>query len=106
MATIIYPFASKASLDPANVSVVRLALKDTAAAGYSVRLKEREDIILVSDGSQRQFTDAIEGDFTYGLISFSAGRVDYAGISGATRYRIDGLGENTFDTRMDFEYRK
>ena len=106
MATLIYPFASLASCDPADVSVERMALKDTAAMGYRVRTKNREDIVIVSDGTYRKFMDTIEGDFTYGVFSAAGGRIDYAGITGATRYRIDGVGENTLDTRMDWEYKK
>jgi len=42
MATLIYPFASQTSCDPADVSVARLAMKDTAAIGYRVRTKNRK----------------------------------------------------------------
>ena len=106
MATLIYPFASKERLIPADVSVERLDLKDSAAIGYAVRTKDRTDIIIVSDGKYRKFTDTIEGDFRYGRISSTAGGVDYAGLSSVSQYKIDGVGMDSFNTRRDFEYKK
>ena len=106
MATLIYPFASKERLIPTDVSVERLELKDSAAIGYAVRTKDRTDIIIVSDGRYREFTDTIEGDFRYGLFSSTAGGVDYVGLSSVARYKIGGVGKDSFNTRRDFEYKK
>jgi hypothetical protein len=106
MATLIYPFASKEGLIPADVSVERLDLKDSAAIGYAVRTKDRTDIIIVSDGTYREFTDTIEGDFRYGLISSTTGGVEYAELSSVAQYKIGGVGKDSFNTRRDLEYKK
>ena len=66
-------------------------MKDDAAVGYRVRAKDREDIVIVSDGKYRKFTHGIEGDFTYARISSTAGGVDYAGFSGVSKFKIDGV---------------
>jgi hypothetical protein len=104
MATLIYPFASKEQLVPADVSVERIAMKDDVAIGYRVRTGKREDTIIASDGKYRKFTDGIEGDFTYARISSTSGVVDYAGFSGVTKYRIPGITDGSFKTRKDHEY--
>jgi hypothetical protein len=106
MATLVFPFASKVNVVPSEVSVERLNLKDSVAVGYRVRTKTGDDIIIVSDGTYRKFTDGIEGDFRYGFFSTAAGRNGYAGISGVTQYNIDGVGKESFSTRRDVEHSK
>ncbi len=106
MATLIYPFASQRDLLPAEVRVERLDIKDTVAFAYSVKTKDGEDIIIVSDGTYRTFTDTIRGDFTYGFFSSTGGRINYAGISNVTQYTIEGVAKDSFNARRDVEYRK
>ena len=106
MATLIYPFASSGGIVPADVSVESIDLKDKAAIGYRVRTKDREDLIILSDGTYRRFTEKIEGDFTYARISSAAGGVDYAGFTGLTSFMIDGVTGQSFTTRRDYEYQK
>jgi len=106
MATLIYPFASRGGIVPADVWVESLDLKDEAAIGYRVRTKDREDLIILSDGTYRRFTEKIEGDFTYARISSAPGGVDYAGFTGVARFMIEGVTSQSFTTRRDYEYRK
>jgi hypothetical protein len=106
MATLIYPFVSTEGIVPADVSVERFDLKDDAAVGYRVRTKDREDLIILSDGTYRKFTEMIEGDFTYARVSSAAGAVDYAGCTAVSRFKINGVTERTFPARRDFEYQK
>jgi hypothetical protein len=106
MATLIYPFDSTGGIVPADVSVERIDLKDSGAVGYRVRAKDREDLIILSDGKYRRFTEKIEGDFTYARISSTAGGVDYAGFTGVSRFKIAGVTDSSFPARRDFEYQK
>ena len=106
MATLIYPFAASTEIDPADVSVESLDLSDDAATGYRITTKDREDLIILSDGTYRKFTEKIEGDFSYARISSTAGMVDYAGFSGVTRFAIDGVTSESFASRRDYEYQK
>ncbi len=106
MATLIYPFASKGQRDPASVFVEKLDLKDETAAGYRVRIANSEDIIILSDGKYRKFTDTIEGDFTCVRINSTAGEVGYAGFSNVAQFRIAGVPGASFETKRDFEYTK
>ncbi len=106
MATLIYPFASKEHLIPADFSVEKLELKDAVAIGYKVKTGNREDIIILSDGRYRKFTDIIEGDFKYGLISATAGGIDYAGFSSVGKFRIAGVTSDSFKAKKDYEYKK
>ncbi|MGB6032923.1 MAG: alginate lyase family protein [Bacteroidota bacterium] len=106
MATLIYPFSSAEVIVPADVWVERQDLRDEAAIGYRVKTKDREDHIILSDGTYRRFTDEIEGDFKYARISSTAGGVDYVGLTGVTKFMIDGVIHQSFTTRRDYEYRK
>jgi|GEM_PF-773260 len=106
MATLIFPFSSKEQVVAADVSVERITMKDDVAIGYRVRTGKREDTIIASDGKYRKFTDGIEGDFTYARISSTSGVVDYAGFSGVTKYRIQGVTDGSFETRRDHEYNR
>ena len=106
MATLIYPFSSAEVIVPADVWVERQDLHDEAAIGYRVKTKDREDLIILSDGTYRKFADEIEGDFTYARISSTGGGVDYAGLTGTTRFMIDGVIHQSFTTRRDYEYKK
>lgn len=80
MATLIFPFASKRAIDPSAISVEKLVLKDAHAIGYTVRSMGREDIIIISDGTQRTFTDTIEGAFKFGFFSYTNGRLDHSEV--------------------------
>jgi hypothetical protein len=105
MATLIYPFALK-GVAPGDVRVESLDLKDEAAIGYRVKTKDREDLVILSDGTHRRFTEGIEGDFTYARISSTAGRVDYAGFTGVSTFVINGVTDKSFPARRDYEYQK
>jgi hypothetical protein len=104
MATLVFPFTPATPSVPADVSVERVDLNDTAAIGYRVLAKDREDLIIISDGRYRKFSGKIEGDFTYARISSVAGRVEYAGFTGVSRLKIEGVAGQSFPARTDFEY--
>ena len=106
MATLIYPFASREHLVHTDVSVEKLDMKDDTAIGYKVKTENREDVIIVSDGKYRKFTDKIEGDFKCVRISSTAGVVDYVGFSSVAQFKIDGVMGDSFKTRRDYEYKK
>ncbi len=106
MATLIYPFASKEHFVHADVSVEKLDMKDDTAIGYKVKTENREDVIILSDGKYRKFTDKIEGDFKCVRISSTAGVVDYVGFSSVAQFKIDGVMGDSFKTRRDYEYKK
>jgi hypothetical protein len=106
MATLIYPFDSTGTVVPADVSVERLELKDDVAVGYLVATKDRQDIILISDGKYRVFTEKIEGDCTYARISSTDLGVNYAALTHVSRFKIGGMKEQSFKARRDFEYQK
>jgi hypothetical protein len=104
MATLVYPFASKQN-SSADVSVEKITLKDNAAFGYKVKTNNGADIIIISDGKYRKFTDKIEGDFKYVLIRFTNGSFDYADFSKVGKFIIDGV-KKSFQTKIDYEYKK
>jgi hypothetical protein len=106
MATLIYPFAPSGTFDPADVWVERVDLKDEAAVGYRVKSMDREDLIILSDGAYRSFTEKIEGDFTYARITTDANGVHYAGFTGVSRFVIDGVPGQSFAAKQDFEYQR
>ncbi len=106
MATLIYPFASKENIAPTDVLVEKLDLKDDAAVGYRVRIANREDIIILSDGKYRKFTDTIEGDFQCCVISSTPGGVDYAGFASVGKFKIAGVTRDSFKIKQDYEYKK
>jgi len=106
MATLIYPFAARGTLDPGDVSVEELALEDPVAIGYLVRSRGHSDIILVSDGQYRKFTPSIAGDFRYGRISLEGDRLTYAALTDMTRYSIEGMGEETLPSRQNRELQR
>ncbi len=105
MATLVYP-APAEGIDPSRVSVDRIDLSDDDAAGYRIRTKDREDLVILSDGTYRHFTGTIAGDFTFARISFSGGAVDYAGFTHASRITIAGMPAQSFAGRTDFEYQR
>ena len=106
MATLVYPFASSDDVKAAEVTLERLDLKDTVAVGYRVRAGQWEDIVILSDGRARTFTDGIEGDFRYARISARAGAIEYAGCTDVSRYTISGLPSQSFPSRRDHEQQK
>jgi hypothetical protein len=105
MATLIYPFASSKEADPARITVERVDLPGDSAVAYRVTTAKGQDLVIVSDGSYRKFTDGIEGDFTYARISMTD-KVEYAGFTGVSRYKVPGQAPQTFPARRDHEYRK
>jgi hypothetical protein len=106
MATLIYPFATTGEVTPADVSVERVNLLDDAATGYRVTTKDREDLIILSDGTYRKFTSQIEGDFTYARVSSTGSTVDYAAFVGVASFVLDGITSQSFTARRDYEYQK
>lgn len=106
MATLVYPFASNREIVPADVSVERLELRDNAAIGYLVSNKDRQDVVILSDGKYRRFTDRIEGDFTFARISSLGGEIDYAGFTRVRKFKIVGAKDQSFSTRRDYEFQK
>jgi hypothetical protein len=105
MATLIYPFASSKEVDPARITVERVDLAGDSAVAYRVTTVRGHDLVIVSDGLYRKFTDGIEGDFTYARISMT-GKVEYAAFTGVSRYKVPGLAPQAFPDRRDHEYRK
>ncbi len=106
IATLIFPYASRADFLPSDISVERIDLKDEAASGYLVKSKDREDLVILSDGKYRRFTEKIEGDFRYGRISSTAAGIKYAGFTGVKTFRVQGVTAKSFPARRDFEYKK
>ncbi len=106
MATLIFPFKSKNTIHPEDISVEKLAMTDPTAIGYKVRSAGREDVIILSDGKYRIMTDTIEGDFTCGLFSYKNGAFDHSSVSGVKKYTVSGETANSFAQRQDFEFQK
>lgn len=105
LATLIYPHATKDGLDATAVAVERVDLQDDAAIGYRVRTGDREDLIIISDGFYRRFTDDVAGDFIYAVIGRdAAGTVDYVGVVGAVEFAVNGGPAETFKEKRDFEF--
>ena len=105
LATLIFPHADNAGFDPATVTVERVDLQDEAAIGYRVRSAGREDLVIISDGFYRRFTDDVAGDFLYAVISRdAAGTVDYVGAVGAVEVEVKGGPTETFKEKRDYEY--
>jgi hypothetical protein len=105
MVTLIYPFASSKGIDPTKIAVERVDAPGDSALVCRVTTPEGQDLIIISDGSYRTFIDGIEGDFLYARISMTD-KVEYAGFTGVSRYKIRGLEPQAFEGRRDHEYRK
>ena len=106
MATLIYPYAARGAIDAASIGVERLDLPDDATMGYRVMSGGREDLVLVSDGKLRRFSDAIEGDFKYARIRRTGGVIDYAGFVEVGQIRMQGVPEVRFPAKRDHEYQR
>jgi len=105
LATLIFPHADNAGFDPATVIVERVDLQDEAAIGYRVLTGGREDLVIISDGFYRRFTDDVAGDFLYAVISRDAtGTVDYVGAVGVVELAVKGGPTETFKAKRDYEY--
>jgi hypothetical protein len=102
MAALIMPFAKK-DKSAADVRVEKIQLADAAAMGYKVIAGDREDLILLADGTYRTFTPQIAGDFKMGFISYRNGQVVYAGFSQVGKFALQGKMSRTFPKRQDFE---
>ena len=103
MATLLLPYAAGQRPDPARVTVEQVDLRDPSALAYRVTVAERQDLIIVSDGTYRTFINGVAGDFRYARLSSTAGRVEAASFVTVTRTRIDGLPPLRFDTARDHE---
>lgn len=103
MATLIYPFAAKKDIDPAAVRVERIELQDPAAIGYNVRIGDRQDIIILSDGQYRNLTDTISGDFQFAFLSYLNDKRDYAGFTQVGKFKI-AHEKKSFGRKQDYEY--
>jgi hypothetical protein len=106
LATLIFPFESKNKINPSDYSVEKIAMNDKNAIGYKVKSAGREDIVILSDGKYRKFTDVIEGDFKFGLFSYSNGKLIYSSMTNVEKFKIAGETEKTLVKRMDYEYKK
>jgi hypothetical protein len=103
--TLIYPFASSKGIDPTKIAVERVDAPGDSAVVCRVTTPVGQDLIIISDGSYRTFTDGIEGDFLYARISMTD-KIEYAGFTGVSRYKVRGLEPQAFEGRRDHEYRK
>ncbi len=106
MATLIFPFAARSNLSAETITVTGPALKDHAAAGYVVKTPDREDLIIVSDGTHRRFTDDIAGDFTHGWFSYRDGRLDAAAFTDVSRCKVKGMRSLSFKTKREYEFKR
>ncbi len=105
LATLIHPHATNEGFDAAAVSVERVDLLDDAAIAYRVRSGGREDLVIISDGFYRRFTDDVAGDFVYAVIGRDvAGTVDYVGVVGAVEFEVKGGPAETFKEKRDYEF--
>jgi hypothetical protein len=105
MVTLIYPFTSSRQIDPTRIAVERADAPGDSAVVCRVTTAEGQDLIIISDGSYRKFTDGVEGDFLYARISMTD-TVQYAGFTGVSRYKVRGLAPQAFPGRRNYEYRK
>lgn len=103
MATLLLPYAAGKRPDATRVSVEQVDLKDSTALAYRVSIGDRQDLILVSDGTYRTFTDGIAGDFRYAHISSTGNRIDAASFVTVSRTQIDGLSPLRFNSPRDHE---
>lgn len=106
MATLIYPFAAKRNLSADEITVTGRVLKDRAAVGYVVKTPDREDLIIVSDGTHRRFTDDIAGDFTHGWFSYRDGRLHAAAFTAVSRCKVKGMKSLSFKTKREYEFKR
>jgi len=83
--------------------VERVELPDPVTVGYRVRLGDREDLVLLSDGKPRDFGKGVSGDFRYALLSFRAGQLVSASLIETTTFRLQDGTAATFDARRNHE---
>jgi len=103
MATLIYPFVSKKDTQSAGIRVERVELPDKAVLAYEVHTGDSQDLILLSDGQYRTFTDTIAGDFQLGLFNRSQSGLGYAGMVQVGRFRLDGK-TVSLPRKQDYEW--
>jgi hypothetical protein len=103
MATLIAPYGPETEPVAMSGFVERVELPDPATVGYRVRLGEREDLILLSDGKPRDFGKGIAGDFRYALLSFRSGRLISASFVETTTFRLQDGTTETFPERRNHE---
>lgn len=100
MATLIVPYRPETESLAIGCSVERIDLPDPATVGYRVRLGDREDWVLLSDGKPRDFGRGIQGDFRYALIRFQGEQLKSASLIDTRSFRLpDGHSESFPDRR-------
>lgn len=103
MATLIAPYRAETESAAISCFVERVELPDPATVGYRVRLGDREDLVLLSDGKSREFGNGLAGDFRYALLSFTAGRLVSASFVDTTSFRLADGTTATFPERRNHE---
>jgi len=104
MATLIQPYADRSRFDESQVFVEEVKLEDPAALAYRVTTAHgAEDLVIISDGTQRKFGKGIEGDFTFARIRSSGGKTSYAAFTNVSQFRVPGLASRQFPNRRDHE---
>lgn len=102
MATLILPFAENDAV-AAAARLEKAELQDKDAMAFRVTTGDREDLIVLSDGTQRTFTAQIQGDFRMGFFSYKGGELVYAGFADVGQFNLAGKASRTFSARQDFE---
>jgi len=106
LATLILPFESKKEIDPSEISITRVNLLDKAGIGYKIKTQFGDDLIILSDGKPRKFTNEIEGDFKYCYIRYQGQDVVKASLSSVKKFKLSNSVKNAFTKNRDFEYRR
>ena len=103
MATLIFPYADRSRFDDSKIFVEQVRLNEPAALAYRIHTPDAEDLVILSDGSQRTFGEGIEGDFKFARIRSTGGKVTYAAFGKVSRFRVSGLAQREFSERRDHE---
>ncbi|MBP7141852.1 MAG: alginate lyase family protein [Opitutaceae bacterium] len=103
MATLIHPYANRSRFEESAVSVEQVKLEDPVALAYRVVTQDFEDLVILSDGTQRKFGRGIEGDFMFARIRSIGGKPVYAGLGKVSRFQVPGLATRQFQDRRDHE---
>jgi hypothetical protein len=103
MATLIVPYRPETEAVALSSSVARVDLADGAAVAYRVRVGEREELIVLSDGRPRDFGQGLTGDFRYARLAFIGSRVTAASLIDVSTFRLPDGTTQTFPDRRDHE---
>jgi len=106
IATIILPFKNKDEINYNDYYIEKIDLLDKFAKGYHIKTQYGEDIIIISDGKNRQFTKDIKGDFTFCYISFQDNIPKYISMSNVSEFNIYDTFKNKFNMRKNYELDK